>query len=94
MNRCETCRHRGDDPLETGYWDEEKDEYVERHTYYECKRVAHGNADYGKENHKPGEKALAVDGSGYHAKLVVENDFGCVLWEPKSAAAGDMGREK
>ena len=82
MNKCETCKHRGDDHLETFKYHPDTYEDIPV-TYYECKRVAHGNGGFGEENYKPGERALAVDGSGYRAMLVVENDFGCVLWEAK-----------
>lgn len=30
------------------------------------------------------EIAIATDGSGYLAEVEVKDDFGCVLWEPKT----------
>lgn len=81
MNRCETCKHRSDDHLDTVRWDEDGNDLPI--TYYECKRVTHGNDGYGAENYKPGEQALVTDGSGYIARFVVENTFGCVLWKSK-----------
>lgn len=82
MNKCETCKHRGDEPVEYEHYNPESDDFEERKTYYECQRVSHGNAS-SSNSYAPGLKAIAVDGSGYHAALCVELDFGCVLWEPK-----------
>lgn len=77
---CGTCKHRGDEPLQTYAWDVDGNQHAV--TYYECKRVAQGNKSC-DEQYKAGEHALVIDGSGYLAKLCVEDTFGCNLWEPK-----------
>jgi hypothetical protein len=82
--KCATCKHLGDEPIESRDWQhyEEGQRFV---TFYECQRVHHD------ENWKypPGEQAVVVDGSGYRAALCVEDTFGCVLWEPKDASVID-----
>lgn len=81
MNRCATCKHRSSDFVDTYRCDEDGNELPV--TYYACLKVEHGNGGSGEDSYKAGKKALAVDGSGYSARLVVEADFGCVLWEAK-----------
>ena len=76
---CGNCKHIGDEPATIGRWDDKADYYIEIETYFECKRVAHGN-DSGRET-VPGEHALVLDGSGYSAKLCVEKTFYCKFWE-------------
>ena len=80
-NRCATCKHRSEDFIESFRYDDDYNDLPV--TYYACKRILHGNGGRCLENYKPGEHALVVDGSGYHARFIVEADFGCVLWEPK-----------
>lgn len=70
---CGNCKHRGDEPLERGWGGGGIS------TFYECKRVSH---DQG-EQYKEGARAVVIDGSGYHARLCVENTFWCLLWEQK-----------
>lgn len=91
MKTCATCKHRGDEPLEYGRYDDDYNDLPI--TYYECKKVAHGNKS-STNAYEPGQGALAVDGSGYHAALCVELTFGCVLHEDKCAAASGSGQEK
>lgn len=78
---CATCKHRSDDFAEAHKYDPDTLDDVPV-TYYECKRISHGNKS-NDTSYRTGEHALVVDGSGYHAKFVVENDFGCNLWESK-----------
>lgn len=78
---CGNCKHRGNDPVDVYRYDPDTLEEILSMSYYECKRVAHGNQK--SPGYEPGQKALAVDGSGYWARLVVENDFCCKLWEAK-----------
>jgi hypothetical protein len=76
---CGTCRHRGK-PI-TKY-DYEKNKSVDT-GYFLCDRIRHGNRDIRYEDIPRGEYAAVIDGSGYHAALCVESDFGCTLWEAK-----------
>lgn len=84
MKTCATCKHRSEDHIDTYRYDDNGNELPT--TYYACGRVLHGNR-YDGNDYKAGEKALAIDGSGYQAKLVVEADFGCVLHEPRGIEA-------
>lgn len=39
------------------------------------------NDDARRREFRDDHKAVVVDGSGYHAALMIREDFGCVLWE-------------
>ena len=69
---CGKCKHKGE-PIENA---------GKPTTYFLCHLIEHLNT-YRPEEYRPGLGAGAVDGSGYHAALCVENDFGCNRWEPK-----------
>lgn len=45
--------------------------------YFRCERVKHDM----DRKFRRGQKAVVVDGSGYHAALCVEDEFGCVEWK-------------
>ena len=77
MSTCETCKHRGDDPITV--CNERTDWDAKPSTYYECKRATHDE----RYDYEPGQQAVVTDGSGYMAKLCVENTFGCNRWEAK-----------
>ena len=47
--------------------------------FFLCQRILH-DADYRPEK---GAGAVVQDGSGYHAKLCVESDFGCVAFSER-----------
>lgn len=38
----------------------------------------------GIQAYRAAHKAVVADGSGFQASLHTREDFGCVLWEPKS----------
>lgn len=85
MNFCATCRFWGADPT----WDESSSWAWDR--VRPCRRVKHDD-DSGYFPHGQGtipelaigEKARVVDGSGYFAELHTADDFGCVLYEPRT----------
>jgi hypothetical protein len=77
MNTCKTCKFKGE---EISVWDYELDEPIEKNTgYFSCNRIKHGGVK--DDNHKLGNQACVVDGSGYYAALITEDTFGCILWE-------------
>lgn len=77
METCGTCKYRGD-PIDD--WDGREDG---RTDYFLCARIKHINKS-GSFAYEPGQHAGVKDGSGYHAALCVESDFGCTLWELSS----------
>ena len=75
LKTCGTCKYLG---KEVEAFDYEKDETCKT-GFFLCSRIMH---DKRWKYHK-GDKAVVEDGSGYHAALCVESDFGCNLWEAK-----------
>ena len=75
MKTCGTCKYRGE-PIT--FWDYEVCDDITT-SYFACERIKH---DKNFEGY-PGLAAKVRDGSGYMARLCVESDFGCSLWEPK-----------
>lgn len=72
---CGTCKFLGPEIKKT-----DRESFEEKGTgYFFCERIKH-DADW---KYRQGQRALVVDGSGYHAALCVENDFGCTAWEPR-----------
>lgn len=80
---CGTCKYRGE-PITHEWWDEKKDDMVTRQTYFLCALIKHINGEYGERDYMPGLGAGVIDGSGYHAALCVESDFGCNRYEAAS----------
>jgi len=74
MKTCGTCKYRGKEV--EGQIDE--DFNFGPVGYFQCDLINH-DSDF---KYKKGMHALVVDGSGYHAALCVEDDFGCNRWEP------------
>lgn len=74
---CGTCRFRGEEIVKEGW---KEDDWKDKPTgYFLCTRIKHDRAwAYPK-----GSGATVEDGSGYHAALCVESDFGCNRWEAK-----------
>lgn len=88
--KCATCRFRGTEK-------QMYDDAGERRgvALYPCFAIEHtGRADTGEDGtidvatvvDSFEKKAVVVDGSGYAAQLLVRDDFGCVLHEPKHAS--------
>lgn len=78
---CGTCRH----------WKEAKGEGG---SYFgECWRIIHDvhrdceGPPNGMDSGILCHKAVVIDGSGYAAALRTQDDFGCVLWEPREEPA-------
>ena len=70
---CGTCMYFGN--IQEVYNDETFDD--EPTTYHTCDRI-----DMDK-SYPAKQQALVDDGSDYYAVLLVEDDFGCVLWRSK-----------
>ena len=78
MNTCGTCRFRGD-AIERYSKEDGKDVAT---SYFLCQKIKHLNGDeFNYDDYPKGLLAGVIDGSGYHAVLCVETDFGCNLWE-------------
>lgn len=73
MHTCGTCRFQGP---EIEKYDEETFE-TKGTGYFPCQRIKHD----ARWKYQQGQRAIVVDGSGYHAALCVESDFGCRDWE-------------
>lgn len=71
--RCGTCKHFGD---VLTYTDDDEEEIES--DYHVCNRVQHMNKCHLASSH---DSAGVMDGSDYHAALIVAEDFGCTLWE-------------
>jgi hypothetical protein len=71
---CGTCKFRGK-PVEYKGWSEDE----KPTSYFLCDRIKHDT----EWAYLAGQGALVEDGSGYHAALCVEDDFGCNKWEAK-----------
>lgn len=76
--KCKDCRFLGEPYVHT-YYDSETGDDTET-PFHVCDFVKHINAEY----KIPVENVGVIDGSGYHAALVVKDDFGCVHFEPKT----------
>lgn len=74
-NTCGTCKFRGKSITK-----HDCETFEDVNTgYFLCERVKHDqNYEYVK-----GQGSVVTDGSGYHAALCVEEDFGCIKWESK-----------
>ena len=72
MNRCKTCRFFGE-PHE--HWIDNEDPVTDFHICDYVKQLA----DYQSDDLSA--SAYAIDGSGYYARLVVKDDFGCINWD-------------
>lgn len=67
---CKHCRH----------WDASS----KTETYGDCTKITLKNKnETTRLMPTPGMKAYAQDASDYMAKVCCEEDFGCLLWEPK-----------
>ena len=81
MNKCITCNHISKDPIT--YTDNDPDSLTYGDevitSFRKCNRISFD------ECYRPtkGEGAVCQDGSGYKARVCVEESFGCVLWEAK-----------
>ncbi len=75
MNTCCTCRYKGESLLIT---DNDNLEDVET-GYFPCELIKHDKSWVYPKN----QGAILHDGSGYHAALCVENDYGCNKWIAK-----------
>jgi hypothetical protein len=71
---CGNCKYRGDE-IEMCLGEDRDFEYGGS-GFFLCTRILHD------ENYTPekGSGAVVQDGSGYHAKLCVESDFGCIAF--------------
>jgi hypothetical protein len=75
-NCCKDCKFFGA-IVTVQHWSDE--DYTRESTYHECTRIK-------QDDHREfikGQGARVIDGSGYYAAIVVEEDFGCVQFEPK-----------
>ena len=73
IQNCGTCRYFG--PVKTTM---DLDTYEDiPSSYHTCEKIKH-DVDY---SYVRGGGAVCVDGSGYFAAFVVEEDFGCINWE-------------
>ena len=79
MTTCATCKHRGEEAITA--CNESTDWENAPTTFYECKMATHDKYS----EYTPGQRAVVEDGSGYFARLCVENTFGCNKWECKPA---------
>ncbi len=88
INRCGTCRFwRGVDALDSWSWNLRPCGAVLQREDVPVVKDADGldvMDDDGNKTPVVMPKAMAVDGAGYYAALKTAEDFGCVLWEPKS----------
>lgn len=85
MNRCGSCRFFGP-PHTREYGDDYEPVEGSRRTFHSCLQVKHVDRLYGIQRvPEPGE-AVVIDGSDYFARLLVDDDFGCVNWEKAEAA--------
>lgn len=76
IGRCGTCEYRGEQFVGSS---------GEPTTYFLCQVIEHLNgSSLMKEDYTAGLGAGVKDGSGYHAALCVETDFGCVKWKAKT----------
>jgi len=83
--RCGACRHFGL-ALTSNYETSDGNVKESDSRYHTCKRVKHLET-LGTTGLSAGtDVAHVVDGSDYHAALIVAEDFGCTLWETKSDA--------
>lgn len=74
VKNCGTCMYFGD---VVDVVDEDGEDYETK--YHQCDKVQM----YDHDSKQDGESALVKDGSGYFAALIVDSDFGCVLWREK-----------
>lgn len=74
---CGTCKHKG-----AVIEDHSRDWDEVRTTYFLCDLIKHINLYPAR--YEAGHGAGVQDGSGYHAALCVEDEFGCNKWEPKA----------
>ena len=72
---CGTCKFRG---REIEGMDD--DFNLVMSGFFQCQRIRFDANSQPKKT----EGAVVQDGSGYHGKLCVEADFGCVKWESKN----------
>ena len=78
-NTCGNCKFRG---REIEGMDD--DFNLVMTGFFQCQRIRFDANSQPKKN----EGAVVQDGSGYHGKLCVEADFGCVKWEGLETPAG------
>ena len=76
--RCGTCKHFGDALTFTEYVEDDHDEFEVDTKFHTCNRVQHTYKCHLTSMH---DSAGVMDGSDYHAALIVAEDFGCTLWE-------------
>ena len=94
MNTCGQCKYRGDPEMIPG---NESTDWQEVDTgYFTCKAVKHVWLSYMNDDNKVGmmsnydnedlygELAVTKDASGYYSALLVADDFGCILFEPRA----------
>lgn len=86
--RCGTCKHKGESV--TVWTDRGPGEPFKPTPFFQCKAIPHNTAVVGVDPQFPSEHELAgavgkgpfvIDGSGYHAALIVEESFACAKWE-------------
>ena len=83
--RCGNCKYFG---LPEVLIDDDANEIETK--WHFCVRLKHKNGrPYRFGNATFDDIAGVRDGSGYHAALVVSEDFACVLWEQAESEAGD-----
>jgi hypothetical protein len=87
---CGLCKHFGA-PYKPSIYDSEGEE-VDAPTYHSCDLLPHLNESSSKNwlTYKLWPLAGVTDGSGYHAALKVQHDFGCNQWaSPEPQAKQD-----
>lgn len=93
MNQCRDCKYKAAARGVTGYHGGYDDYGVSvDDAWSSCVKILHGNIliDDPKvpdvtinQYDDTALKAVVVDGSGYAARLLVKDDFGCALWEAR-----------
>jgi hypothetical protein len=85
MNICKTCVHWGSKRPEDDYLSNpvDPDTYEPMEMPFEVKRCCHPKLHRFERPSEPNGFAVN-DGSDYYAALHTAEQFGCVLWEPKT----------
>ncbi len=74
FGHCIDCRHIG------------RADWVERGKYLRCEQMSSD----GGEPEYPETKAYAIDAEEYVATVLVDRDFGCVMFERSEFAGGSV----
>lgn len=91
---CGTCKHKGENLVVRG-----EDLQDKPTRFFLCELIKHNDSagagmhgsffsEDRSHEESQGKGAFVVDGSGYHAALCVEEDFGCNKWELRPGLIG------